>query len=526
MEILDRINTNFNGKYDFLRVQSVKYSTRSFLAEIVFLYPENHTTLSDDEKLEIADFVKSQLSLGCEVKIKFKKSYLDEPLIKKGLHEFLKSSYPSMFAYYDDNNIVVNKTQDDDISIQISLLDVVYKYFIDNKVKEKILAYLNNNFIAHFSIEFIQSDKSVDEQLLKQHEENVYQNLPKQKEVERYPVLEPELLCGQEITPMPEPIKNQPDSKISVILAGQISNLVDKTYISKRNKLKGIDEPSHYLTFTLTDHTGSIDAIYFANKTTYKKVCVLKDGDKILVVGDIKKDYEKKKVHIRRISFCKIDTALITQKKDEPKVEEPINNNAHIDEYKFVHPMPYILDEQVNLFDVKPNYSDYVMSHSFVVFDCETTGLSCDYNEIIEIGAVKIVDGLIKEQFQTFIHPEKEIPQEITQLTTITNEMVENAPLSAQAITDFYKFCEGCVLVGYNVSFDLGFIQNAAKKARLHFSNDSVDAMEIVRKKMYLSRYKLINVVDALGLSLKNAHRAIADAIATAEVFLKLNEVK
>lgn len=524
MEILDRINTEFGGKYDFLRVQSVTYSTHSFSAQIVFLYPESCQNFDDTQKLEISDFVKKELSLGCEVKIKLKKSYLDENLIKKNLFEFLQSTYPSMFAYYDDKNIYIVKNNDF-IDVNITLIDVVYQYFIDNKVKDKILKHLNTNFIANFVVNLIKSDENLDEESLALHEKNVYENLPKQKEVERYPVFMPELLCGQEITPMPEPIKNQTDIKMSVILAGKISNFVDKTYISKRNKQKGIDEPSHYLTFTITDHTGSIDAIYFAHKTSYKKVNVLKDGDSILVIGDIKKDYEKKRLYIKSISFCEIDTSLVAEDKQEPEIEEPIIKNVHIDEYKYVKPAPYILDRQENLFDVKPNYSDYVKTHTFVVFDCETTGLSAEYNEIIEIGAVKIENGLIKEQFQTFICPENEIPEEITRLTTITNDMVKDAPNGNQAITDFYKFCEGSVLVGYNVSFDLGFIQNTAKKAKLYFSNESIDAMDVVRKKMYLSRYKLINVVDALGLTLKNAHRAIADAIATAEVFLKLNEI-
>ena len=83
MEILDRINTEFGGKYNFLRVQSVTYSTHSFSAQIIFLYPESCQNFDDTQKLEISDFVKKELSLGCEVKIKFKKSYLDENLIKK-----------------------------------------------------------------------------------------------------------------------------------------------------------------------------------------------------------------------------------------------------------------------------------------------------------------------------------------------------------------------------------------------------------------------------------------------------------
>ena len=524
MEILKRINAKFANKYDFLKVLSVKYIMGSFV-EIIFLYPESCENFSDDEKKSLSEFVKNQLNLSCDVKIKFKKSYLDEWLIKKNLLDFLKTTFPSMFAYYDEQKIKVER-HDDKINIEISLLDVVYNYFMDNNIKEKITDNLNKNFIAQFGVEIVMDDSQIDQQELTMHEKSVIEHLPQEKRIERYPVFDPVLLCGQEITPMPEPIKNQSESKIAVILAGKISNLSDKTYISKRNKQKGLSEQSHYLTFTLTDHTSSIDAIYFANKSSYKKVSVLKDGDDILIVGDIKKDYDKKKLYVKSMALCEIDKSLIKENETkEQDIEEPILKNVHIEEYKYVKPSPYVLDRQENLFDVKPSYNDYITKNTFVVFDCETTGLSCTYNEIIEIGAVKIVDGLIKEQFQTFICPENEIPDEITKLTTITNDMVKDAPNSSQAITDFYKFCEGSVLVGYNVDFDLGFIQNTAKKAKLHFYNESVDAMDIVRKKMYLSRYKLINVVDALGLTLKNAHRAIADAIATAEVFLKLNEM-
>ena len=103
--------------------------------------------------------------------------------------------------------------------------------------------------------------------------------------------------------------------------------------------------------------------------------------------------------------------------------------------------------------------------------------------------------------------------------------MVEDCEYGEYIIPDFYKFCEGCVLVGYNVNFDYQFIQKLAGKVGLNFKNEISDAMEIAKSKLKLSNYKLITVVKSLNLVLENAHRAYNDALATAKVYLKLNEI-
>ena len=519
MEILDLINKKFNYQYDFLRVLKVEYNTLLSYVEIWLLYPMEKE-LSDEQKDEISNFITQTLKVSCGVRTKFKKCYLEEGLIKKFLKNYLSETYPSMFALYNSQNIEI-QLQDKKVDVTLKLVKVVYDYFIDNNLKEQILKSLNQNFIGDFSINILQNNSKLDENLLEKHEEEVYKSLPSQRPVDRYLVYEPEILVGNEITPMPEQICDQPDTnKLSVILAGKISDFVEKTYISHRNKKKGSTEPSYYYKFTLTDHTKSINAIYFSNKTTYKKVKNLKDGDTILVVGDIKKSERDVTLHIKSISFCEII---------EPKIIEQtpveIKTDLHVENYRVVTPTAYIENKQETIFDKVANYNQLINEGEFVVFDCETTGLSCVANEIIEIGAVKIINGKITEQFQTFIHPLYPIPEEITNITSITNEMVENAPKSEDAILDFYKFCEGCTLVGYNVDFDVGFIQNQAQKVGFEFSNKTLDCLALVRKKLYLPRYKLINVVEYLGLTLNNAHRAIADAIATAKVFLKINEI-
>lgn len=530
MEFLNELNKQFNNKYDFLRVLRVDYNTLLSFVEIDFLYPENVPDLTDNDKNNIINFLTDLLHLRAELKIKFKKSYLDDNLIKKDLQNYLKIAYSSMMVYFSSEDMSITK-ENDNILINIKLIKNIYDYFVSNNVKDTILTHLNNNFIGNFNINFEQKKgQEIDSNGLIEREEKFIEELPKQKPIERYEVFEPEVFIGHEITPMPEPIKNQKDTRESVILAGKISNLVIKTYISRRAKAIGSTEPSYYFSFTLTDHTGEINMVYFSNKTTYKKAVNLKDGDSILIIGNVKHEYNKTSVVVKDISFCTIYTPKEEPKEEikneQPVVEEKQDYIKTIENYKCVFPTPYIAETQENLFDVKPTYEDDIYKHEYVVFDCETTGLDCRANEIIEIGAVKIRDGLIKDQFQTFIHPNESIPSEITRLTSITNEMVENAPCSNDAITDFYKFCENSILVGYNVTFDIGFVKVAGQKANVLFDHDFIDVMVMAKKQLFLSKYRLSNVVEALNITLNNAHRAIFDATATAYAFLKLSEKK
>jgi len=159
----------------------------------------------------------------------------------------------------------------------------------------------------------------------------------------------------------------------------------------------------------------------------------------------------------------------------------------------------------------------------YVVFDVETTGLDSAKDEIIEIGACKIKNGKIIDVFSTFVKPNRKIPTEITELTGITDEMVADAPTINYVLPDFYKFCCGATIVAHNLTFDMGFIHNVAKRFSYNFNHNTMDTLEMARKKIGgLKNYKLGTIVDHLGIVLENAHRAVNDATATAKVFIKL----
>ena len=194
--------------------------------------------------------------------------------------------------------------------------------------------------------------------------------------------------------------------------------------------------------------------------------------------------------------------------------------------YKTVQPEPYISLKQQNLFESVKPVNEYLRNNKFVVFDLETTGLFFNQDEITEIGAVKIVDGKIVETFSTLIKPSKDIPEEVTKITGISNETVKDAPSFNQVVMDFKNFCEGCTLVGYNIlDFDIKFLNFSANKLSINFDNKIDDALIMARKFCPgLKRYRLKDISTHLGVTLDNAHRALFDTLATAEVFIKLTD--
>ena len=163
------------------------------------------------------------------------------------------------------------------------------------------------------------------------------------------------------------------------------------------------------------------------------------------------------------------------------------------------------------------------LDDTFVVFDIETTGLSKETESITEIGAVKVVDGKVIDRFSTFVNPERPIPAEITKLTGITNEMVADAPVITESLPKFLEFCQDAVLVAHNANFDTGFIRlNAERKCGIEVKNTVLDTLELSRSLLpELKKHKLDIVCEQLGVSLEGHHRAVNDAEATAEVFLK-----
>ena len=183
----------------------------------------------------------------------------------------------------------------------------------------------------------------------------------------------------------------------------------------------------------------------------------------------------------------------------------------------------YVVDD---LTKIAVHAGTQTLDDTYIVFDIETTGFSAIRDKIIEIGAVKVVNGEIVDRFSTFVNPQRPIPFEITNLTSITDEMVLEADPIENVLPQFLEFVGDGVLVAHNASFDVGFIEQNCRYQEIEYRFTYVDTVAMARVLLpTLSKYKLNLVAKTLGISLENHHRAVDDAGATAEIFVKFVEM-
>jgi len=183
----------------------------------------------------------------------------------------------------------------------------------------------------------------------------------------------------------------------------------------------------------------------------------------------------------------------------------------------------YLIDDEVDLI---VGATDYGLDETFVVFDIETTGFSYHKDTIIEIGAVKVEKGVVIERFSQLINPLRPIPPEISELTGISEDMVSDQPSLEEVLPRFMAFIEGAPVVAHNANFDCSFIRYYCEKLALPFTSLIVDTLALSRLLLTdIKKHNLKAVTKYLKIVLNDHHRAVADAEATARVFVKFTEM-
>lgn len=206
------------------------------------------------------------------------------------------------------------------------------------------------------------------------------------------------------------------------------------------------------------------------------------------------------------------------------KWDYPESEWDRLKEFKVIYGVEAYLVDDIK--EVVVNAKGQTFSDTYVVFDIETTGFGPVKDRIIEIGAVKIKDGVEVDKFSSFINPEIPIPYEIEKLTGINDNMVMEYPTVDVILPKFLEFCSDSVLVAHNASFDVSFIVKKAEMINIETEFTVIDTVGLARILLpELNRYKLNLVAKALGISLENHHRAVDDAGATAEIFLRFIEM-
>lgn len=271
-----------------------------------------------------------------------------------------------------------------------------------------------------------------------------------------------------------------------------------------------------YFVFQLSDGTARMRVTYFSKQATVEKIRALQTGDSIVCTGANELYGGALSYNAKRINRGGMPADYVI--KERPMKHAPAA-------YHTVFPAPCGDFVQTDLF-AREELPAALKAHDFVVFDLETTGLNNTavggvMDSIIEIGAVKIKGGRISEKFSTFVACEKKLPPEIVKITGITDDMLAGAPAVDKVIPDFYKFCDGCYLVGHNVTFDYRFIEFYAEKERYAFKQKRFDTLALGQELLRLPNYKLNTLADFYHITF-NHHRAFDDALATAKIFIEL----
>lgn len=509
MKLLDYVNEKTNNAYKDYKLVSVIFDRSKKECVLKFLYKNE---INDDDKSTLQKLVAEYLKVDISIIIKCKKAYADSDLVKDVIYNFLTRNYASVCVGFEKDNITADVS--DEIYVTISCNKFQHGYLSSSEIKKEILEYAESFFFEPFNLELEYADA-----LEIIEEENIPANIffEESESNIKYTKIDNVKSFIGEVSSCPINISCIKGAMENIEIAGTIRFFSQKSFTSKRKDKDGNQIEKVYFGFTLVDKTGRMNCVYFPLKSDELKAIQLKDDDVVVVHGDVEDFNGRINFKVKSLAYC----ALVEEENVEIVVDTIKEPNA---DYLFVKPEPYVEMFQDNLFAEKEVIGEYMQNNDIVVFDIETTGLEATVCEILEIGAVKIKNGVITETFETLIKPNVPIPEEITQLTGITESMVADAPNIKQVLPDFYKFCYGTTIMAYNIDFDYKFISIQGRKLGYVFDMKQIDAMYLARAFIPgLKNFKLSSVCKKLGVSLENAHRAVHDATATAEVVIKLN---
>jgi len=489
------------NKIDFLKLGEVNFSKSQNMLCLTFLYSEQNANLIAENKRKIEKIVKNYVNIeNLLYNIKFVKAFLDEDRLKQTLVDYLK-----IYHHFYFTSLKKIETKQDDETFSV-LMEMSITESEKENLKNDIYNFLNSKYFYSFYIQIkeIQDKTSI----LDEHKNEILDNLSAPIKINKMKVNRVENIIGEIDENTCYPFEFYKNAEENVYLCGNLLSIEEMEFTKKDGETKGI---RFALKVKCLDKI--FNASIFPTKKTLDIIKTIKSGIDIILNGNLDSFGNSLSLKVKSLAKCIIE-----------KYEMPTKElNKEFSNYKLVKPERYEEISQINLFDEKKTI-DYLKNNEFVVFDLETTGLDFMTNKVTEIGAVKIKNGVIVETFSTFVNPQQEISEEITKLTSITNEMVKEAPLLEDVMPDFFKFCKNCILVGQNVQFDFGFIDYYSRQYSYVFEHEKEDTINIAKKHMFLKNYKLKTIAEALNVPLINAHRAINDAICTAKVFIKLIE--
>lgn len=361
------------------------------------------------------------------------------------------------------------------------------------------------------------------------------------------------VLLGRKIKEEPVPINTVTAEMETVVIEGEVLKTEVRTMKSGRN----------LLLFDLTDYSDSISVKAFV-PPKQETAPAIEKGMWLRVKGDLQYDEYAKETVLMANSIQQVPSPKITDDAAEKRIELHLHTKMSamdsivelekaikmaadwghealaITDHGVVYAFPeaarlgkkygikiiygiegYLVNDQEPIVTSAPACAFH--ERPIVVVDIETTGFNPEWNELLEIGAVKIVNGVVTETFTRLVRPTRPVPYKIEQLTGITEEMVKDAPPPGEVLTEFMTFVGDAVFVAHNAQFDYGFLRAKLKKhLQVEFNPPVADTLALSRALWpHLKSHRLDMLAKELGIIQEQHHRAGDDALTAWQILEK-----
>lgn len=482
--------------------------------------------LTEEKKEQIANIIAGMFP-DVKTSVFYIKAYADETVVKNKLLEFLNSKNQVLFNSITNENLEI--TVDEDTIVIKFIFDPAMCMLIKNKeFLDSMKDFLDMNFTQELEVKVVESNDVPIGEPITLNMQNTALDLGLVKIVPGEKVYSRRRAVG--ISEMPMYISKLTEPADSVVVCGKVSDLLVREYKNKKYDPNNPDpkepETKKFVTFSLYDTTGKAHCVVFPDEKDIAVFQLIKDNDEVVVKGKAQRNSMnpgKIDVSVDTVCKCEIfyDSINFSKTKELPS------------DYQYVHPEKYndtTLDVQTSLLEdanLSQKIPENLAGKTYIVFDLETTGLQQEKDEIIEIGACKMENGKITETFQTLVNPLIQISKVITDITHISNDMVKYAPTIDKVLPDFLLFVQDYPVIGHNVDFDYTFITKYAKKFKYSFNNESIDTMTMAKDVLpNIKSYKLTDLTQDFMILHEDAHRALCDVLATAELYKILSKFK
>lgn len=496
--ILEKINNSLHesGKIA-LKCGEISLSQKSL--NLIFLTDFN---LSEEQEQTVFKFIKSEIpSTFLSVNLTFEKVVSDKDSVFNAIKKYLEGVHKAIvdLVNFDKSKYVCENYT---AKIDLYFTKSAYEYVVANSIAAEIEEHLKRTFVDDFIVSpvSLNEDDVIEDFSYRPTENDLYRREKRTFKVD-------------DVTRL---FDNDPEN--TCVYISDTKNYIGDAYVG--GIINRIDERETktgkpFFIIEISDRTGSLTGTVFPTKANLPKVKKLAVNSEIIARGDFQKRGDYVNFTFRSINLCVFPKNFVPQER---------NHRPCPKEYSLIFPKPLEVEEQDNFLEVK-TIPECFIGRTFVVFDLETTGKEAD-DKITEIGAVKMIDGVATEYFSTLVNPEKHIPQEVVDITGITDEMVKDAPKFNEVCGDFYKFCFGATLVAHNIDFDSRYIKKQGEAIDFYFDNPLMDTLALARENIFgVSNYKLNTLCDKFGIVFRH-HRAYSDAWATSELFVEIIRIR